>query len=103
MLSLGPVILLGTTWRSDRSPTTLQAQTLVLRAGSVDAATVGESVAADEGGYAAGGVKISAVSVAVQPPRGPIAAAVQPPRGPTATVVQHPRRENRCHSSDDRC
>ena len=55
MRSLGPVILLGTTWRFARSPKAHQAQTLVLRAG-VDVVTMDESDAADEGDYAAGGV-----------------------------------------------
>ena len=55
MRSLGPVIFLGATWRSARSSTALQAQTLVLSAG-VDVVTVDESVADDERGYAADGV-----------------------------------------------
>ena len=58
------MILLGTTWRSARSPTALQAQTLVLRAG-LDGVTVDESVAADDGNYAAGGVANYADYVAV--------------------------------------
>ena len=47
MRSLRPVIFFGTTWRSARSLTALQAQSLVLRV-SVDVATVDESVAADK-------------------------------------------------------
>ena len=62
--SLGPVVLLGATWRSAHSPTALQAQTLVLRAG-VDVLTVDESVAADDRSYAAGGVENSTDYVAV--------------------------------------
>ena len=57
------MIFLGTTWRSARSCTALQVQTSVLRAG-VDAVTVDESVAADEGYYAAGGMTSAADSVA---------------------------------------
>ena len=52
---MGPVILLGSTWRSARSPTALRAQNLVLRAG-VDGVMVHESVAADDGNYAVDGV-----------------------------------------------
>ena len=63
MRLMGPVILLGTTWRSARSPTALQAQTLVLRAG-VDGVTVDESAAADDEKYAAGCMANSADYVA---------------------------------------
>ena len=99
----------------------LQAQTLVLRAG-VDVATVGESVAADDKNYAAGGVANSADYVAVvkvdesvacvqrtgadvdfNSHAAAAAAAVQFPRGPTAADVQHPRRGNCWHPSDVRC
>ena len=59
MRLLGPAILPGSTWHFARSPTVLQAQTLVLRAG-VDVATVDESVAANDRNYAAGGVANSA-------------------------------------------
>ena len=62
---MGPVIFLRTTWRSARSPTALQAQTLVLRAG-VDGVTVHESVAADDGNYAVDGVVNYADYVAVE-------------------------------------
>ena len=73
MRSMGPVILLGTTCRSARSPTALQAQTLVLRAG-VDGVTVDESVAADDGNYAAGRVASSAGYAAVVKVDGSVAA-----------------------------
>ena len=73
----------------------LQAQTLVLRvSGDV---TVDESVAADKGDYAGGGVANAADSVAVAQGTGAdvgnlncdaaAAAAVQLPRGPTAAAV----------------
>ena len=62
--SLGPVINSGMMWRSARSPTVLQAQTLVLRAG-VDVVAVDESVAVDEGNHAADGMDNSADYFAV--------------------------------------
>ena len=127
MRSMGPVIVLGTTWRSARSPTALQAQTLVLRAG-VDGVPVDESVAADDGNYAAGGVANSADYVAVVKMDESVAAderdyaadsvanlvdyvaGVQRTGAGGADVdsnchaaVQHPGRGNRCHPSDDRC
>ena len=64
MRSMGLVILLGTTWRSARSPTALQAQTLVLRAGA-DVVAVDESIAVDGGNHAADGVGNSADYFAV--------------------------------------
>ena len=127
MRSMGPVILLGTTWRSAHSPTTLQAQTLVLRAG-VDGVTVGESVVADDGNYAADGVANSVDYVAVVKVDESVAAderdyaadsvanVVDYVAGAQRTgaggadvdsnchaAVQHPYRGNRCHPSDDRC
>ena len=62
--SMGPVIFLSSTCRSARSPTALQAQTLVLRAG-VDVIAVDESVAVDRGNHAADGVDNSATYFAV--------------------------------------
>ena len=116
MRSLGPAILPGSTRHFSRSPTVFQAQTLALRAG-VDAATVDESVAADDRNYAAGGVANSADYAAVVKMDESVAcvqrtganvdsnchaAAVQFPRGFTAAAVQHPRRGYFCHPSDDR-
>ena len=104
------MIHLGTMWRSFRSPTVLQAQTLVLRAG-VDVVEMDESVAVDGGNHAADGVDNAAVSAAAAQGTGAdvgdsnchaAAAAVQLPRGPTAAAVQPPRRGNRCHPSVDR-
>ena len=122
-----PVIPLGTTWRSARSPTALQAQTSVLRAG-VDGVAVDVRIAADDGNYAAGGVANSADYVAVVKVDESVAAderdyaadsvanvvdyvaGVQRTGARVADVdskchaaVQHPRRGNRCHPSDDRC
>ena len=127
MRSMGLVILLGTTWRFARSPTALQAQTLVLRAG-VDGVTVDESVAADDGNYAAGGVATSVDHGAVVKVDESVAAderdyatdsvenVVDYVAGVQRTgageadadstchaAVQHPRRGNRCYPSDDRC
>ena len=120
MRSLEPAILPGSTRHFARSPTVLKAQTSILRAG-VDVATVDESVAADDGNYAAGSVENSAGYVAVVKMDESVAcvqrtgadvdsnsyaaaaAAVQFPRGPTDAAVQHPRRGSCCHPSDDRC
>ena len=106
MRLLGAAILLGSSRRFARSPTVLQAQTLVFLAG-VDVVTVNASVAADEGNYAAvsaaaaqvtgadaGDSNCHAAAAAVQLPRGPTAAAVHFPRGSAAAAVQ---------PSDDRC
>ena len=127
MRSMGPVTFLGTTWRSARCPTALQAQTLVLRAG-VDVAAVDEGVAVDGGNHAADGVDNSADYFAVVKVDESVAAnereyaadsvanavvyiaGVQRAGAGGADVdsnchaaVQHPRRGNRCHPSDDRC
>ena len=125
MRSMGPVIFLGTTRRSARSPTALQAQTLVLRAG-VDVVAVDESVAVDEGNHAADGVDDSANYFAVVKVDESVAAnerdyagdrvdnaaiSAAAAQGTGADVgdsnchaaVQHPRRGNCCHPSDDRC
>ena len=64
MRSLEPSILPGSTQHFARSPTVLQAQTLVLRAG-VDVTTVDVSVATNDRNYAASGVANSADYVAV--------------------------------------
>ena len=92
------MINLGTLWRSSRSPTVLQAQTLIPRAG-VDVVAVDESVAVDGGNYAADDVDNAAVSAAAAQGTGAdvgdsnchaAAAAVQLPRGPTAAAGQPP-------------
>ena len=120
------MINLGTMRRSTRSPTVLQAQTLVLRAG-VDVVAVDESVAVDGGNHAADGVDNFADYVAVVKVDESVAAderdyaadsvanivdyvaGVQRTGAGGAGVdsnchaaVQHPLRGNRCHPSNDR-
>ena len=120
MRSMGPVIFLGTTWRSARSLTALQAQTLVLRAG-VDVVAVDESVAVDGGNHAADGVdnyadyfavvKVDERDYAADSVANVVGyVGVQRTGAGGADVdsnchaaAQHPRRGNRCHPSDDRC
>ena len=76
----------------------------------MDVVTGDESVAVDEGDYAAGRVANAADSVAAAQETGAdigdsnchaSAAAVQLPPGSTAAAVQRSRRGNRCHPSVD--
>ena len=109
MRSLGLAILPGSTRHFARSPTVLQPQTLVLRAG-VDVATVDESVAVDDRNYAAGGVANSADYVAVVKMDESLACVQRTGadvdsncHAAAAAAVQHPRRGSCCHPSDDCC